>query len=239
MSDRKRNQIITTPAGIAKYPRIHQPDTKFKAEGEYSIKLVLSKKDAAPFVAKLKEIHAEAYQDELKNKKKKTLKQAPFPWKNEVNDEGTETGNVEFKAALKAKVTPKKGDPFEQRPAILDAHRKPITSVKVGGGSKVKLAVEVNPWFTDALGFGIQLRLKAVQVLDLVEYTGGGDASGFFEDEDGFTAEEESSDSSDESFSEGEPESEESEDETPAEEPTPASKKGTKKTTTKSTNGDF
>lgn len=238
MSDRKKNPILVSPTGIAKYPRIHQPDTKFKAEGEYSIKLILPKKDAAPFITKLKEIHAEAYQEELKAKKKKVLKQASLPWKLETNEDGEETGNVEIKAALKAKVTPKKGDPFEQRPGILDAKRQPITDVKVGSGSKVKLAVEVYPWFTDALGFSISLRLKAVQVIDLVEFTGGGDAAGFFEDEEGYTSDGESFDNSEETASE-ETSDEPAEEETQEEEPKPAAKKGGKKTTTKSTNGDF
>jgi hypothetical protein len=39
------------------------------------------------------------------------------------------------------------------------------------------------------MGFGMTLTLKAVQVLELVEFGGGGNASSFgFEDEDGFVS---------------------------------------------------
>ena len=58
---------------------------------------------------------------------------------------------------------------------------------KIGSGSILKMAVEVNTWFVPSQGFGYTLRLRAVQVLDLVEYGGGGDGSfGFGAEADGY-----------------------------------------------------
>jgi len=49
MADNKRDTIrFITPRGIAIYPKLHKPDTKFKPQGEYSVKLRLAA-DAAPY----------------------------------------------------------------------------------------------------------------------------------------------------------------------------------------------
>lgn len=219
----KKNETIVTPKGTLKYPRLFTPDTKFKAEGEYKTSLILSPKEAAPVIAKLKEIHKDAYAAECAAKKKKALKQAAFPWKNETDAEGVETGNIEFKTALKARVEPKGKEAWDQRPQVFDSKRKPVASTtKVGSGTTARLALEVNPWFTDALGFGIQLRLKAVQIIDLVEFSGA-DASGMFEDEEGFEAPGEGSGAEDEFATGPSDDTSTTEDETP-ETPAPAAK---------------
>ena len=116
----------------------------------------------------------------------KKIKEGDVPYS--VNEE---TGAVSVRFKLKAKVTPKNGDPFEQRPAIFDAKGKPITGdAKVGGGSKVKVAYELIPYYTAIAGAGISLRMKAVQVIDLKEYSGGASADAYgFGEEEGYEAE--------------------------------------------------
>ena len=189
----QKNPLIVTPKGLLKYPRLFTPDTKFKAEGEYKTSLVLTPKEAAPLIKQLEVLHAEAYAVECAAKKKKALKKADLPWKKETiknpdTEELEETGNIEFKASLRARVEPKGKEAWDQRPQVIDAAKKPVPkTVKVGSGTTAKLALEVSAWFNDAKGFGIQLRLKAVQIIDLVEFSGG-DASGLFDEEDGYAA---------------------------------------------------
>ena len=48
------------------------------------------------------------------------------------------------------------------------------------------MAVEVNTWFVPSQGFGYSLRLRAVQVLDLIEYGGGDSSFGFGAEADGY-----------------------------------------------------
>jgi hypothetical protein len=42
--------IHTTPKGRALWPRLNEPDTKFKEEGEYSVKLILPADKAEPLM---------------------------------------------------------------------------------------------------------------------------------------------------------------------------------------------
>ena len=75
----------------------------------------------------------------------------------------------------------KTGDTFKQRPALFDNELKPISpDITIWGGSILRVSYQPFPWYTPALGAGVSLRLKSVQVKDLVE--GGGqsaEANGF------------------------------------------------------------
>jgi len=197
MAEKKKNVIYTTPAGIAVFPWITQPDTKFKAEGEYSTKLRLPKDEAGDLLALIEGAANEAFEDAKKHieKEAKTpkdakirlskLKEPIIPFKTALDDEGNETDDVELVFKMKAYVVPKNGGkPFTQKPKVFDAKGKEMTGVAIYGGSKIKVAFQLNPFYT-AIGAGVTLRLVAVQVLELV--TGGGNAGSFgFGEEEGY-----------------------------------------------------
>ena len=128
----------------------------------------------------------EYYKNQCQLLKKKELKLAELPIREDADKEGNKTGKVRIKFTLSAKIKSKKtGKEWEQRPAIFDTKGK-IISERVGGGSVLKVACEVFPWYTPALGVGASLRCKAVQVIDLKSPSGVANAEAF-----GFTAEEE------------------------------------------------
>ena len=41
---------FTTPKGIAQYPWLSKPDTKFNEEGVYKVDLIIPKSDAIPLI---------------------------------------------------------------------------------------------------------------------------------------------------------------------------------------------
>lgn len=190
-----KNPTITTPQGIAIFPKLNEPDKKFNPEGVYSVTLRLSDEEAKPMLATLNKMHAQFYKDECQKLGKKTLKQGAMPWKTATNwDKETESrvdvpGFMDFTFKLKAKVTTKAGKSWEQRPALFDARLQPLPADAdpVGGGSVIRVNAEVFAWYTPALGFGISLRPRGVQVLEMMTY-GPKDATSFgFAEEDGYT----------------------------------------------------
>lgn len=191
MATKPKNPLYVTPAGIAQYPYLSKPDTKFNPDGDYKVTLDIKSENAASLMQQLEDAHVKAMEDAKAENKGKRIKEGELPFI--VNEDA---GTVSFKFKLKAKVTPKKGDPFEQKPSLVDAKRKPLpASAKIGGGSTIKVAFEIIPYYTAIAGAGVSLRLKAVQVLDLKEYSGNG-AAGAFGEEDGFEAEASSADES-------------------------------------------
>jgi len=179
-----KNTRYTTPKGTAKYPWLNTPDTKFNPDGEYKVTLVVPVQEANTIMQFLDEQLALSNAKATKENPGKKIKQADAPYK--VDEEN---GNVEITFKMKAKVELKSGDSFEQKPALFDAKGKPLMDVNVGGGSKIKVSYECIPFYTALIGAGISLRLRAVQVIDLVEYTGGAAAGAYgFEAEEGFEA---------------------------------------------------
>lgn len=194
MADKKKTPKITSPKGIAVYPKLTKPDTKFKAEGEYSIKLKLPQDIADALVSKLTPIledfkKTEKFQTTAKKVGVKKVKQ--LDWYKELNDdEGNATGEVEMSFKAKASGKKKDGSEWKRGPiAVFDAKGTPLKNVQVWGGSEVKVSFTPMPWINPKGEYGVKLGLEGVQVLKLVS---GGErsASDFgFGAEEGYTAE--------------------------------------------------
>lgn len=75
-------------------------------------------------------------------------------------------GNLVFKTSA-PEFDKKTGDPMLIQ--VVDWHKKDLTNVNIGNGSKIKLLVYIMPYDQGA-NTGVSLRLKKVQVLDLVEF---------------------------------------------------------------------
>jgi hypothetical protein len=176
---RKRNERFVSPSGRFIYPWLSTPDTKFDADGVYRLKLAVPAAECASFV----EMIEGKYDDNLANNKAKVTKEGARPW--ELDEEANA---YLFTFKMKAVVTTKTGEQFTQRPSLFDASGAILGNVKVGGGTVGKISFEVIPYANKALGAGISLRLKAVQIIDLVEF-GVGDADSFgFAEEEGYVA---------------------------------------------------
>jgi hypothetical protein len=183
---RKKFVRLTTPVGTAIYPRLTTPDTKFDKDGVYSVDLELdsTNKEAAAFIDTLKKAADEAYKATCESKGGKKLKRADLPVKDGEGD------MVRIKFKLKAKAGNEEKS-WSQKPTLFDSSGMAIqTPPNVGSGSRIKVAFEVVPFFTAMVGAGVSLRMKAVQILDLKEYTPGDnfDAYGFKADPGGFKA---------------------------------------------------
>jgi len=173
-------KVIRSPKGVAKYPYLSEPDYKFDADGLFKVDHVVPLNDETQaYIDSIQEMFDEAYKAECASKGKKSLKRAELPWEID-EDEGT----VTFKYKLKAKIeSKKKGKVIHRKVAIFDAKGKPVNpkSIKIGGGSVIKIGWEPYFWFSPSVGFGLQLQMGAVQVIELKEF--GGRDFGFGEEE--------------------------------------------------------
>ena len=166
------NKTLTTPAGIARFPSLNRPDTKFSEVGVYKVNLEMSSEDAEPFIKQIEALFAEFLDDKKRELKKDKLKLHAAPW--EEND-----GLVQLKLKVPAMGKNKEtGEEYSRKPTLFDAAGKE-EDVNIGGGSKLKVAVVPYCWYTASLGAGITLQPKAVQVLDLVTWGDGGSAQAY------------------------------------------------------------
>jgi hypothetical protein len=164
------------------YPRLEAPDFKYKKDfGEYSTKFRLSKNDAVKDIARISEGLEEAYKTECAKQGKPKLKRsANLPYKDEENDQGEPTGNVIFSFKLPGGFKDKKtGEMIALKPALFNKDGS-IPTDPIWGGSTGMVCYELRPYYTDGLGFGMTLRLKAARIHKLVtKGQGGAEMYGF------------------------------------------------------------
>jgi len=209
MADNKpKLYTATSPKGIAKFPRLNTPDTKFQANGVFSTKLEMSGDDAAPLMEAI-EKEAEAALTAARAELEKKLSEAkpkdkpkiqialdkldagPVPYAPVYDDDGEETGNYEFSFKTNATYTDKKTQKLVKKEVTMfDAKGKKLEKrPNVWGGSTLKANFTAAPYYNAATNSaGVSLRMNAVQIIDLVS-SGGGNASTYgFGEEEGYEA---------------------------------------------------
>ncbi len=175
-----------SPKGVAVWPKVNRPDTKFDADGVYSIDLKLEGKTAKEF-AKFIDAHVADSFAEAKKENKKAAKQitAAQPFKPEVDDEGDETGATLFRFKRKAiGKNGKTGETWKNIVKLFDTKGQRC-NVLLGGGSDVKVSFSIRPYYmASTKSAGVTLDLRAVQIINLVQ--GGTSESYGFGEEDGW-----------------------------------------------------
>jgi len=192
-----KREKFTTPKGTFIFPKLTEPDYKFKENGEYSLKLRLDGEDAKELKQQL-ESRRDEWVAEWKKDNKKKPKVADLSCTEVVDDEGNETGEMDFKFSMPARVKTQAGKEFDLSPKLFDSKGKPIPKgTQIWGNSVGRVAYWIRN-YEAPIGVGIALKLEAVQVIELVgPETQSADSFGFGE-EDGFEAPDEPQETPDE-----------------------------------------
>jgi len=170
-----------TQLGKAIYPHLNKADVRFQKEGVYKVTLELAPDNAKELLKHIDDGVKQAH----KESNSKSTKTANLPYKT------NEDGNLEVNFKCKASGITKTGQAWTQKPKVFDSKGTPLAKgILVWGGTTMKVAYEVIPYSNNMLGSGVSLRLKAVQVHELV--SGGGasaDSYGFKEETNGYVTE--------------------------------------------------
>lgn len=166
---------VTLPKGVARFPSLHRPDTKFNELGVYKANVAVPAEEASAVMTKLQAI-ANAELGKALPKSDNSL------WKMEIDDNGDETGMVMFKATVK-NIQKKDGDLWDRKPVQYDTDLNKVSEV-IYGGSELIVACDVRVWeFSGKKGMSLQP--TSVQIVKLVG-PGGGDDNRFEKIDGGF-----------------------------------------------------
>lgn len=165
-----------SPPGIASFPWVNVPDTKFNAEGLYKVDLVLSGDEASTLRSKIDKAIDAAFEEITKEMTPKEAKsyQKSFPYEVEEDDEGRLTGKTIFKFRQNATITLKSGEKKSIKIALKDATGLNDTTERVTGGSTVRICYTTRPYkAASSKTISVRLDFAAVQLIKL-----GGGSSG-------------------------------------------------------------
>ena len=185
MADKKTDYISSplqkTPIADMTFIYLANPDTKF-GDPKYGFSLVLDTKDPAhaQYLKALNELNDAVGQELLKGiTKGRNAFRVKDVCKAEEDDDGNPTGRYFLKCVSKSK-----------RP-VVDSKGQEIPADilrKVGSGSKGRAILSIKKSIASQhKTVGITMYLDKVQVVSVVEYTGGS-SNGFDEVDGGFTA---------------------------------------------------
>jgi len=210
-SNKPQRKDYFTPEGIAKFAFLNKPQTEFNADGVFQVCLLLpiDSPKVADLIAvydaeeaaakettfaeidkidKPKKVNGQMLKPaDAREQLKKTL-EVCRPYEVDYDKEGNETGYMLFRFKMKAKrIDRETGSAVDVRPAVCDAHKRPIDldEVMIGGNSKVKVKFRIAPNYqADSNKLYLTNYFNAVQVIELVSF--GGDSFGGFDEEEGY-----------------------------------------------------
>lgn len=186
-SNKPKNPQMRFPKGVAQYPHLNKPDTKFNSEGEYTVSLVydLHSEEAQDAQKKLDAIAAQ-----FESEADEEIHDLHIPY---IIDEEAGTLTVKFKQ----KAFFYEGKKILPKPAFFDAKGKPMEEIPlIRGGSELKAVAGLRYTVmteTDRKTkkkeniLYVSIQPKAFQIISISE--GGGGNFGF-EEEEGFSQDE-------------------------------------------------
>lgn len=191
----KKYPILNTPKGVAVWPNLTSPDTKFKPEGEYTCRLAFdpNEPEVQALIKRLEQVRDEQFKEfQAEKPAHKKFTAAPV-FAEELDKEGDETGRITINFKMKASgVSAKTNKPWTRKPQIFDSKGKELKNPPaISGGSTLRVACELGGWGVQSSKlFYVTTKLVAVKLIDLVTYGGQSAAGlGFDEDEGGYEAE--------------------------------------------------
>lgn len=173
MTKKVNYEVLTTGVVTLEYPWVTKPDTKFdKPHGTYRANLILPFEEAQETIAQLERI----LKDYIQALDAPTqAKLTPVDVYEQVLDAetGEPTGDVRIKTKLKAFVETDDGG-FTQAPVIVNADDGSAVQEPVYGGTRARVKAQVVPYKNmSGKSVGLSLRLRSVQVHELVTGQGG------------------------------------------------------------------
>jgi hypothetical protein len=180
--------LLTTPKVKFKYPKLVEPETKFNPEGVYKVTAIIPAAEAADIADQLDNL-LEAHKASLKAQSPTTKFKLVEPGYGFQDIDGEPCFALTPK--MKAKGVSRDGRSWSAAPALFDAKGGAIKdrdSLRgMWSGTIGRVSFEVCPFYQPGIGVGLSLRLKAVQIIELVESGGTADAFGF-QEEEGYAA---------------------------------------------------
>jgi hypothetical protein len=148
-----------SPSGIACWPYLNSPDSKFASPGDpgsYKVDLKLSLDEAADFMSSVEDFR-DSHMDG---------RPANLPWKKELDENNKETGNILIRFTQKEFIKTTRGN-MPMAILLIDGSKQKMSEI-IGPGSTIKVKCNARVWTVKG-ETGVTLHPVVVQCTDLKE----------------------------------------------------------------------
>jgi len=172
---------LNTPVGIGQYAYLETPDFEYNSAGDWKVKMFFDPADEEVTVMtdimdSLMESAMEYFTEQATTvKAKKAIRPSEnTPYYTETDDEDEPTGRIYINPKSIASGTTKEGEDWKREMPIFNgAGERVETKLNIGNGTKMCANITLRAYYNKQSGVGISLRLGAVQIVDLVPFSGG------------------------------------------------------------------
>lgn len=159
---------VMTPVGESVFCKINGVVDDYMGQNKYTITIKLEESDAKALQKQLMDIWENSDTHDARVDEEKEVDRPKFPL-----TKSKEYG-WQLKAATKTEFTDKNGNVHENIIQLVDGNKKPMdTKTQIWKGSKVALWLGAKPYETPSM-YGVSLKLKGIQVIDLITGGSGG-----------------------------------------------------------------
>tara|TARA_Y100000296_G_C5065210_1_gene201970 strand:+ start:137 stop:733 length:597 start_codon:yes stop_codon:yes gene_type:complete len=188
---KKRQEVRYTKPGPAAWIKVYNSDTTYKEGGEFAVDLFLTPEHAQEEIDVYDKIVADTVANEggkaSPDVQYKLVSDCSQKYLDKLSSTGLDIDPAWYllKFRVDHKVTPKKGNPFENEVKVVDKAGKDLPEGKdsIGNGSVIRVAYEPYGWAVSGK-VGCKMRLKAIQVLNVIPYSNNSIEFGTAEEED-------------------------------------------------------
>ena len=170
---------VMTPIGESVFCKINGDVDEYMGSKKYTITMKLDEKDAKALQKKLTKLWENSPTCKARTEEEKEVDRPKFPI-SKSKDYGWQ-----LKASTKIEFTDKNGNTHENIVRLVDGNKKPMDEkTSIWKGSKVALWLGAKPYETPTM-YGVSLKLKGIQVIELVTGGAGGAFGGGASDDVG------------------------------------------------------
>jgi hypothetical protein len=176
-------KYVTGKGELTGFIALITPSTKYNKKGVYTASILLPKEEGETLTQKIKDIRTEQFKKYGKGTKVAELPIAPYEIVDENTGEATPDPEGRYLLKTSASAYIENGK-IGKRIKIINAKLQQVKNINVGEGTIAKLGVLLSG-YSVAGKTGVSVKLGMVQIIELVEYSGGFSAD-MFSEEEGF-----------------------------------------------------
>ena len=159
---------VMTPVGESVFCKINGVVDEYMGNKKYTITMKLDEKDAKALQKRLRKLWEDSQTHKSRVEEEKEVDRPKFPI-SKSKDYGWQ-----LKASTKVEFTDKNGNTHENIVRLVDGNKNPLDEkTAIWKGSKVALWLGAKPYETPTM-YGVSLKLKGIQVIELVSGGAGG-----------------------------------------------------------------
>lgn len=168
---------VMTPVGESVFVKINGIVDDYMGQNKYTATIKLEEKDAKALKQQLEQIWqaSETFKSRNEDEKETDRPKIPITKSKEYG--------YQLKATTKTEFIDKNGNTHENVISLVNGNKQPLDpKTQIWKGSKVALWIGAKPYETPSM-YGVSLKLKGIQVIDLVTGGSGGTFGGSASDD--------------------------------------------------------